>query len=323
MYFNGAVTPGLTVTLSGAVPAGGTWVLAQATASATILAQADQTNGASWYNGDDALVLTKSAGTSVVDSIGQVGVDPGTSGAPASPPRPTTPFAVRRACVGDAVTNDAFDPATEWVGFATDAFDGLGAHTSDCGGVVEPATPVINEFSASTTGTDVEYVEVLGEPGADLSGYSVLSVEGDVGSTTAPLGVVDAIIPLGTADADGRYLASLEPNTLENGTMSLLLAEGYAGAVGDDLDTTDDGILDDGPERARAVDSVAVHDGDAGTPRTATRCSPAATTEPVAPGGASRIPDGVDTDAPADWVRNDFDLAGIPGFRAPSSTAKR
>ena len=33
-----------------------------------------------------------------------------------------------------------------------------------------------------------------------------------------------------------------------------------------------------------------------------------------APGGASRIPDGTDTDTAADWVRNDFDLAGIPGF---------
>ncbi len=30
------------------------------------------------------------------------------------------------------------------------------------------------------------------------------------------------------------------------------------------------------------------------------------------PGGASRIPDGYDTDAVSDWVRNDFDLAGIP-----------
>jgi len=35
---------------------------------------------------------------------------------------------------------------------------------------------------------------------------------------------------------------------------------------------------------------------------------------PFAPGGASRIPDGYDTDTTTDWVRNDFDLAGIPGF---------
>ena len=33
-----------------------------------------------------------------------------------------------------------------------------------------------------------------------------------------------------------------------------------------------------------------------------------------APGGASRIPDGTDTDTAGDWVRNDFDLFGIPGF---------
>jgi hypothetical protein len=33
-----------------------------------------------------------------------------------------------------------------------------------------------------------------------------------------------------------------------------------------------------------------------------------------APGGASRIPDGFDTESSTDWVRNDFDLAGIPGF---------
>ena len=35
---------------------------------------------------------------------------------------------------------------------------------------------------------------------------------------------------------------------------------------------------------------------------------------PFAPGGASRFPDGFDTEAATDWVRNDFDLAGILGF---------
>lgn len=32
------------------------------------------------------------------------------------------------------------------------------------------------------------------------------------------------------------------------------------------------------------------------------------------PGGASRFRDGADTNTSADWVRNDFDLAGIPGY---------
>ena len=31
---------------------------------------------------------------------------------------------------GDTDPTDAFDPAAEWAGFATDTFDGLGTHTS-------------------------------------------------------------------------------------------------------------------------------------------------------------------------------------------------
>ncbi|MDT9111101.1 hypothetical protein, partial [Escherichia coli] len=52
------------------------FVLAQASANATILAQADQTNASGWFNGDDAVVLRK--GTTTLDVIGQIGVDPGT-----------------------------------------------------------------------------------------------------------------------------------------------------------------------------------------------------------------------------------------------------
>ena len=75
VFFNGAATSTLTINLTGTVVAGDVFVLAQASANATILAQADQTNGSGWYNGDDAVVLRK--GAAVIDSIGQVGVDPG------------------------------------------------------------------------------------------------------------------------------------------------------------------------------------------------------------------------------------------------------
>src|SRR5687768_12803259 len=72
-----------------------------------------------------------------------------------------------------------------------------------------PGEPVINEFSASTDGTDVEYIELLGEPGADLSSYRVLEIEGDTGTT---LGVVDEVISFGAPDADGRVLRNLAAN---------------------------------------------------------------------------------------------------------------
>ena len=123
-----------------------------------------------------------------------------------------------------------------------------------------PSDPVINEFSASTTSTDVEYVEVFGDPSTDYSGFTILELEGD--STSAP-GTIDEVIPAGTTDASGFYLADLTANTLENGTITLLLVEGFTGAAGDDLDTDDDGTLDATPW-TRLVDAVAVDDGGAG-----------------------------------------------------------
>lgn len=169
---------------------------------------------------------------------------------------------------------------------------------------------LINEFSASTAGTDVEYVELLAPAGTDLSGYRVLEVEGD-----APVfGVVDEVVSFPAADASGRSLASLAANALENGTVSLLLVSGTIPALGTDLDADDDGAID--PALAlTVVDAVAVTDGGAGD-RTygGVTLTPGYDGQSFAPGGASRIPDGTDTDATGDWVRNDFDLAGIPGF---------
>ena len=76
MFFNGSASAGLTINLTGTVADDDVYVVAQSAANATILAQADQTNGSGWFNGDDAVVLRK--GTTVLDVIGQVGFDPGT-----------------------------------------------------------------------------------------------------------------------------------------------------------------------------------------------------------------------------------------------------
>ena len=171
---------------------------------------------------------------------------------------------------------------------------------------------VINEFSASTTGDDVEYLEIFGSPNVDFSDYVILEIEGDSGSTT---GFVDEIVSLGTTDGDGFYLASLTNGDLENGSISLLLVHNFTGALGDDLDADDDGVLDSTPWDS-LIDAVSVNDGGTddltyGVPALGKNYDGVSN---YAPGGASRIPDGFDTDAATDWVRNDFDLAGIPGF---------
>jgi predicted extracellular nuclease len=303
-FFNGSLTSGLSIPLTGTVAAGDVHVLAQASANATILAQADQTNGAGWFNGDDAITLTK--GDAVVDSFGQIGSDPGTEwGTALTSSADNTLRRLPSVCAGDTDPSNAFDPSLEWEGLATDTFDGLGAHTC---GEIEP-TVVINEFSASTTGTDVEYVELLATPGTDLSAYRVLSVEGD----TPTLGILDRVVEFSAPDASGRSLATLPANALENGTMSLLLVTGTIPAVGTDLDANDDGAIDES-FGLTVVDAVAVNDGTAGDlTYGGVTLGVSYDGLPFAPGGASRIPDGTDTDTTSDWVRNDFDLAGIPG----------
>ena len=104
------------------------YVVAQSSASAAILAQADQTNGSGWFNGDDAVVLRK--GTTILDVIGQIGVDPG-NGVGRRGSTSTADNTLRRKAsveAGDANGSDAFDPSVEWDGFAIDTFDGLGTH---------------------------------------------------------------------------------------------------------------------------------------------------------------------------------------------------
>ena len=74
---------------------------------------------------------------------------------------------------------------------------------------------MINEFSASTAGTDVEYVEIHGAPNAGYSTYTVLDIEGDAGTA---VGTIDDVIALGTTDTNGLQLINLPANALETGT---------------------------------------------------------------------------------------------------------
>lgn len=170
--------------------------------------------------------------------------------------------------------------------------------------------PVINEFVFShADDDDYEYIEIFGDPDTDYSAYTLIVVEGD-GSGA---GTIDDVFALDSTDADGFQLFGYFSDELENGTQTVLLVEGFTGAVGDDIDTDNDGIIDSAPWTS-SVDEVAVSDGGSGD---------AVYSDVVlaggfdgisyTPGGASRIPNGTDTDSTADWVRNDFDRAGIDG----------
>ena len=142
MFFNGSSSAGVTINLTGTVADGDVYVLAQSAADPAILAVADQTNGAGWFNGDDAVVLRK--GATVIDVIGQIGVDPGSEWG--SGDASTADNTLRRKATitaGDPNGADAFDPSVEWDGFPTNTFAGSVAEIAAL-----PAVPCRTESDA-------------------------------------------------------------------------------------------------------------------------------------------------------------------------------
>ncbi|HYI65339.1 MAG TPA: ExeM/NucH family extracellular endonuclease [Candidatus Limnocylindrales bacterium] len=130
MFFNGSPTAGLTISLTGTVASGDVYVLAHLSANATIQAQADQTNGSGWFNGNDAVALRH--GTTLIDVIGQIGFDPGSQWGTGL--ASTADNTLRRHAAieaGDPNGSDAFLPGAEWDGYATDTFNALGAHPGE------------------------------------------------------------------------------------------------------------------------------------------------------------------------------------------------
>ncbi len=148
-----------TFPLTGTVAPGDAHVLANASADPAILAVADQTSGAGFFNGDDAILLLR--GDAVVDSIGQLGFDPGTewgSGLTSTARQHAAPCPGASASATQTRATCSTPPSSGSAS-RSNTFDGLGSHTAAC--ETGPQAPVINEFSASTAGTDVEYVELL------------------------------------------------------------------------------------------------------------------------------------------------------------------
>lgn len=176
------------------------------------------------------------------------------------------------------------------------------------GGGGPAAPPVINEFVFNHTGSDVAaFIEVLGDANADYSAYTVLEIEGD----SSGAGTIDAVLSVGTTDGGGFWTSSED---VENGTVTLLLVEGFSGSAGNDLDTNNDGTLDVTPWTA-VVDTIAVTDGGSSDHAySSVVLTPGFDGISFSVGGASRIPNGTDSDSAADWVRNDFSGLGLPGL---------
>ena len=131
VFFNGSSSAS-TIALAGTVANGDVFVLAAGAADQPVLDQADQTTGASLWNGDDAIALVKTGANTPIDVIGQIGFDPGSEwGTGLTSTADNTLRRKPAVQAGDTDGSNAFDPATEWDGYASNTFDGLGSHTID------------------------------------------------------------------------------------------------------------------------------------------------------------------------------------------------
>ena len=238
MFFNGSATAGLTINLTGTVADDDVFVVAQASANASILAVADQTNGSGWFNGDDAVVLRK--GTTVLDVIGQIGVDPGTEwGTGLTSTADNTLRRKPSIVAGDTNGSDAFDPSIEWDGFATDTFDGLGAHTVTGGNapVVVTCPPPLSVLQGA----------------AGTAAVSATDADGTVTSLT--LG------PVSPAPASGSIsLTGVTPAAAVGGTASGTLSVGAnvpAGSYAVEVDAVND---DTSPQTGSCTTTVTVQE---------------------------------------------------------------
>ncbi len=155
LYANGASTPGTSTPLTGTVAVGDVFVIAHASASTDLTAVADLISASAVnFNGDDAVVLTKGGdpGT-VVDSIGQVGTDPGDFWGTGDVT--TQNDTLRRPAaneVPDTDTTNAYDPAATFTGLAQDTFAGVGFPGDTTGEPPEPEVRTIGEVQGDATG---------------------------------------------------------------------------------------------------------------------------------------------------------------------------
>ena len=129
----------------------------------------------------------------------------------------------------------------------------------------------ISEVRTAQPGLDVDqYVEFVGTPGDSLDGFQFVVI-GDLEGAFPPgqNGGVEIVVQLsGVFPADGVFLLANESYSLgdanqvanfdfESGeNLTMILADGFSGQVGDDLDDNDDGILN--RNAIDVIDSVAV-----------------------------------------------------------------
>jgi len=161
--------------------------------SPAMQALADVLDGAypapTYFNGDDALVLTKSNGTVIVDIFGKIGEDPGSAWTDDASANYTDANGgtwwtrdqtlIRKSTVTQGETNAAisgFNVTLEWDSLPNNTWTQLGQHVCDCAVGVEEVenNAYTNVFPNPTTG------QIVVSANGTLNSIQVLDITGKV-----------------------------------------------------------------------------------------------------------------------------------------------
>lgn len=127
LYRNGSGSHETPIPMVGSLRSGDVYVICQNGFESAEAYRCDKFAGSIDFNGDDTLELVCDGTT--LDSIGQVGFQPTSPGRWGSGDVTTENDTLRRfdsVLTGDIVTDDVYDPTTEWTGYPLDTFENLG-----------------------------------------------------------------------------------------------------------------------------------------------------------------------------------------------------
>lgn len=148
-YNNGSPIPSDSLFPVGIIVPGDVFVMGNPTAVASILAVSDTLHTITFFNGDDAISLVKISTNTVLDVIGQIGVDPGVNWVVGS--GATSEFTLTRmANIQQGVGNWTIG-ATQWNVFPQNMLDSLGGHYMiSCGSPCTNTASTITEAACET-----------------------------------------------------------------------------------------------------------------------------------------------------------------------------
>ncbi|MCG9732044.1 endonuclease [Shewanella sp. Isolate13] len=234
LYFNGKTTVGKTETLSGTLDAGKSIVYHNSSAGDGF--KVGTASEITWFNGDDAIVLTKD--DAVIDRFGKLGEDPGSAWTDTNNPDFSSANKTLRrktsVTTGDTDAGAAFPSDDQWVVFDTDTSDGLGCTgESACSAEATPGLLLITEYVEGSSSNKAIEISNVGGTAIDLdANVYKLTLFGngktDPGNTETLTGTLEpgkSIVFHNASAADEFKVGSASTVTYFNGDDALVLTK--------------------------------------------------------------------------------------------------